>query len=93
MGYMVIADKLDMGELGDWEYGFAPKHPVLNERGTEIIRHDPGKFYAGETFSHCGVDAANLLAGPEGWRIVALSWTRLQPPACDLHPDGPPAGE
>ena len=51
----------------------------------------PYDFYVGETFSHCGVDAANLMSGPDGWRIVALSWTRLQPPECDLHPDGPPS--
>ena len=67
--------------------------PVVLVNGPLATIWTPYDFYAGETFSHCGVDAANLLAGPEGWRIVALSWTRLQPPACDLHPDGPPAGE
>jgi hypothetical protein len=51
----------------------------------------PYDFYVGETFSHCGVDAANMLHTEEGWKIVALSWTRLQPPVCELHPDGPPA--
>lgn len=49
-------------------------------------------FYAGADFSHCGVDAVNLLRGQDGWRIVALSWTRAQPPECVLHPDGPPSG-
>jgi hypothetical protein len=52
----------------------------------------PYDFYVGETFSHCGVDSANLIRTPDGWKIVALSWTRLQPPACELHPDGPPTG-
>lgn len=47
-------------------------------------------FYAGTDFSHCGVDAANLLRTEAGWRIVALTWTRAQPPECALHPDGPP---
>jgi len=65
--------------------------PVVVVNGPLATIWTPYDFYAGETFSHCGVDAANLLAGPDGWRIVALSWTRLQPPACDLHPDGPPA--
>lgn len=51
----------------------------------------PYDFYTGDNFSHCGVDSV-VLQNTEGrWRIVGLSWTRLQPPACDLHPDGPPA--
>lgn len=65
--------------------------PVVVVNGPMATIWTPYDFYAGETFSHCGVDAANLMEGPDGWRIVALSWTRLQPLACDLHPDGPPA--
>ncbi len=52
----------------------------------------PYDFYAGSEFSHCGVDVASFMRHDDGWRIVALSWTRAQPPACDLHPGGPPAG-
>jgi hypothetical protein len=33
-------------------------------------------FYAGERFSHCGVDAFHLARTPEGWRIVHLADTR-----------------
>jgi len=66
MGYMVIADKLNMGALGDWEFGFAPKHPVLNENMTAIVKHMPGKFYAGETFEWLG-DPEN----PEVWTSPA----------------------
>lgn len=33
-------------------------------------------FYAGEKFSHCGVDAFQLFKGPDGWRIVSLADTR-----------------
>jgi hypothetical protein len=47
--------------------------------------------YVGAEFSHCGIDVATILNDSGQRRIVALSWTRLQPPACDLHPDGPPA--
>ena len=50
----------------------------------------PYDFYSGTTFSHCGVDVATLMKTDDNWTIVALSWTRQQPPACDLHPDGPP---
>ena len=65
--------------------------PIVVVNGSLATIWTPYDFYVGETFSHCGVDAANLMSGPDGWRIVALSWTRLQPPECDLHPDGPPA--
>jgi len=50
----------------------------------------PYDFYVGTEFSHCGVDVANLQDTEDGWKVVALSWTRQQPPACDLHPAGPP---
>lgn len=33
-------------------------------------------FFAGDKFSHCGVDAFHLARGAEGWRIIALSDTR-----------------
>ncbi|MGI9627402.1 MAG: hypothetical protein ACR2QM_11250 [Longimicrobiales bacterium] len=64
--------------------------PVVAVDGPLATIWTPYDFYAGEAFSHCGVDAANLLRSETGWTIVALSWTRMQPPACDLHPDGPP---
>jgi len=65
--------------------------PVVMVNGPLATVWTPYDFYAGDVFSHCGVDAANLLDTEDGWRIVALSWTRLQPPACSLHPEGPPA--
>ena len=65
--------------------------PIVVVNGSLATIWTPYDFYVGETFSHCGVDAANMMAGPEGWRIVALSWTRFQPPACELHPEGPPS--
>ena len=52
----------------------------------------PYDFYVGEDLSHCGADALLLTRNEdESWTIIALSWTRLQPPECELHPDGPPA--
>ncbi len=52
----------------------------------------PYDFYVGDELSHCGADALLLTRNEdESWTIVALSWTRLQPPECELHPDGPPA--
>ena len=33
-------------------------------------------FYAGERFSHCGVDAFHLARTPDGWRVVHIADTR-----------------
>jgi hypothetical protein len=33
-------------------------------------------FYAGKTFSHCGVDAFQLFKGKDGWKIFHLADTR-----------------
>jgi hypothetical protein len=33
-------------------------------------------FYAGERFSHCGIDAFQLFRGREGWKIFQLTDTR-----------------
>lgn len=65
--------------------------PIVSVNGPLATIWTPYDFYVGEEFSHCGVDSANMMRTEDGWRIVALSWTRLQPPACDLHPDGPPS--
>ena len=65
--------------------------PVVVVDGPLATIWTPYDFYAGTEFSHCGVDVANLMETEEGWTIVALSWTRLQPPSCELHPDGPPS--
>ncbi|HYO47547.1 MAG TPA: nuclear transport factor 2 family protein [Gemmatimonadota bacterium] len=39
-------------------------------------------FYAGETFSHCGVDAFQLFKGEEGWKILHIADTRRRE-GCD----------
>jgi hypothetical protein len=65
--------------------------PVVVTNGPMATIWTPYDFYVGSDFSHCGVDVATMMQTDEGWTIVALSWTRLQPPSCDLHPDGPPA--
>lgn len=52
----------------------------------------PYDFYIDGTFSHCGVDAFQLVKTEEGWKVASLSWTGLQPPACEKHPEGPPGG-
>ncbi len=64
--------------------------PVVGVSGSMATIWAPYDFYVGADFSHCGVDAATLMNREVGWKIISLSWTRLQPPACPLHPDGPP---
>jgi hypothetical protein len=64
--------------------------PVVVVNGPLATVWTPYDFYAGSEFSHCGVDVATVMDTADGWKIVALSWTRLQPPACELNPDGPP---
>ncbi len=52
----------------------------------------PYDFYRGIEFSHCGTDALQLAKTPEGWRVVAVSYTVQSPPDCSTHPEGPPGG-
>lgn len=41
-------------------------------------------FYAGERFSHCGIDAFQLFRGPEGWKVFQLTDTRRRT-GCGAH--------
>lgn len=43
-------------------------------------------FYAGATFSHCGVNAFQLFRGPDGWRVFQLTDTRRRE-GCDASSD------
>lgn len=66
--------------------------PEVRISGDLAMVWTPYDFYVGDRFSHCGVDGLLLARNPETetWQIVSFSWTRLQPPECELHPDGPP---
>ena len=50
----------------------------------------PYDFYQGRNFSHCGVDAFHLVETDGEWLVQDLIYTVRQPPACELHPEGPP---
>ena len=67
--------------------------PEVRVSGDLAMVWTPYDFYVGDQLSHCGADGLLLArdAETETWQIVSLSWTRLQPPECELHPDGPPA--
>ena len=71
-----------------------PRERVWNERTWNVkVRVDgplasawvPYVFYRGDERSHCGVNAVQLVRGPDGWRILQLTDTRRQ--ACDVPPE------
>ncbi len=64
--------------------------PEVRISGDLAMVWTPYDFYVGETLSHCGADVFVLVREGESWRVTGLSWTRQQPPVCELHPDGPP---
>ncbi len=65
--------------------------PEVRVSGDLAMVWTPYDFYVGDQLSHCGADALVLARqDDESWMIIALSWTRLQPPECELHPEGPP---
>ena len=71
-----------------------PRERVWDERTWDVaVRVDgplasawvPYVFYRGDERSHCGVNAVQLVRGPDGWRILQLTDTRRQ--ACDVPPE------
>lgn len=51
----------------------------------------PYDLYVRNVWSHCGADVFVMFQAEGRWRISSLSWSAVQPPACEKHPDGPPA--
>lgn len=67
----------------------APKEAIWDERVSNLRVEVDGplatawmdyRFYAGERFSHCGVNAMQLVRAASGWQIVSLVDTRRQEP-------------
>ena len=77
------AFEVDLVERG-WD-------PTVLVSGTIGIVWYPYDIYVDSAWSHCGIDLFNMIRTNEGWRIAALQYNVLQPPACEPHPDGPPA--
>lgn len=71
------------------ERGFRPEVRISGPLAVVWLPYD---FYLDGRWSHCGVDAFTLLKADGGWRIATLVWSVEQPPACERHPSGPPAG-
>lgn len=66
--------------------------PTVRVSGTVASVWLPYDLWAEGKWSHCGVDHFTLVQIGRGWRIVNLTYTIEQPPACRMHPDGPPPG-
>jgi hypothetical protein len=70
------------------ERGFRPEVRVDGPIATVWYPYD---LYLDGKWSHCGVDVFVLFQSGTSWKIGSLSWSAVQPPACERHPDGPPA--
>jgi hypothetical protein len=58
-------------------------HKEIAAVWTQYDFHREGKF------SHCGVDAFNLIKTPEGWKISGIFYT-VEKEGCEESPLGPP---
>jgi hypothetical protein len=64
---------------GPWiERAWAPQVRVRGTLATVWAEYD---FHFGQTPSHCGVDAVQLLKTPSGWKIVSIADT-YEPTGC-----------
>jgi len=60
-------------------------NPQVRVSGTLATIWADYDFHFGQTFSHCGVDAVQLLKTAEGWKIVSLADTFVLE-GCERHP-------
>lgn len=64
---------------GPWiERAWSPEVRVRGKLATVWAEYD---FHFGQTPSHCGVDAVQLLKTPSGWKIVSIADT-YEPTGC-----------
>jgi hypothetical protein len=64
-----------------------PKILIHKEIAIVWTKYD---FHRQGRFSHCGVDAFNLIKTPEGWKISGIIYT-VEKEGCEDSPLGPPA--
>jgi hypothetical protein len=73
-------------QRGPWiERAWSPEVRVRGTLATVWAEYD---FHFGQTPSHCGVDAVQLLKTPSGWKIVSIADT-YEPTGCPKR-DPPP---
>jgi len=82
-----FAEAVDNAEIPWDEPIWDPIVQIQDHLATVWVKY---AFYAGEDFSHCGVDAFILARQPDGeWKIAALADTR-QREDCEMPPDREP---
>ena len=91
-GWRSIAGEDFAAGIGDPEQGYVermwdPRVQVLQNVATVWAPYD---FYLKGEFSHCGVDAFQLVLVDGAWKVQSLLYNTLQPPECEVHPEGPP---
>lgn len=64
-----------------------PKVLIHKEIAVVWTKYD---FHREGKFSHCGVDAFNLIKTPDGWKISGIFYT-VEKEGCEESPLGPPA--
>ncbi len=57
------------------ERAWAHRVRIEGNLATVWSRYD---LHRGERFSHCGVDAFQLIRYPDGWKIVSIAYTRQE---------------
>jgi hypothetical protein len=63
--------------------------PQVRVHGPIATLWAPYDFWRGVTFSHCGVDAFDLVKTTTGWKITGVLYT-VEPRDCAPSPLGPP---
>ena len=64
-------------------------NPTILIHGRMAVVWTKYDFHRNGAFSHCGVDAFNLLKTADGWKIAATTYT-AEPEGCEESPLGPP---
>ena len=64
-------------------------NPEVKVHGGIATLWAPYDFYRDGKFSHCGIDAFDLVKSPEGWKIAGGTFT-IEKSNCPASPLGPP---
>lgn len=66
-------------------------NPVVQVSGRLAALWAAYDFHRDGKFSHCGVDAVQLVKTPEGWKIASIAYT-VEKEGCAPGAPAPPAG-
>lgn len=84
--HLQIINSLTSSNEMMFERMWDPKILIHKEIAIVWTKYD---FHRDEIFSHCGVDAFNLIKTPQGWKISGIIYT-VEKEGCEESPLGPP---